>query len=561
MIQYAGRMVVELYRRCRIGFFVLLLLASLGVANAGTLAVEKQGLVVPLITDLPKGLVLDWPQLEQFYETQQQSFVWHDEGQLNARGRMLFEWLASSVQQGLNPRDYHVDRLRYLLNSFQPSHRFLRELLLTEGYLRLAKDMRLGSTDPQLVDPQWQLAGDQFDPLALLVDALRDHSLSALLAKLKPTSAAYWRLAQALNYYRAIQVYGGWDSLQGEQILRPGARHAHVADLRRRLEVEQRWPQQPVNDADYFDQSLAADLRQFQRRMGLKDDGILGKDTRQALNVSVETRIAQIRLNLERWRWLPNELAARYLLVNTAGFEIELIDQGRTLFHVRTVNGRKERQTPSFNSTVTHLVFNPQWTVPRSIAVKDILPKLQSDHEYLQHKRMSVYERIGGEWQEVDASQIDWLAYHEDNFPFVLKQEAGAGNSLGRIKFHMPNQHDIYLHDTSAPGLFNRQSRALSSGCIRVESADQLARLLMQDHTTQELSVDELLDSDNTHLTSLVNPIPVYLTYFTSWVDESGQIHFRPDIYHRDWQLMMSMGEGMGHFTAEYAASPAGASL
>ncbi|MES9859513.1 MAG: L,D-transpeptidase family protein [Candidatus Thiodiazotropha sp. LLP2] len=540
---------------------MLLFLASFGVANSAPRLVEKQGLVVPLITDLPKGLGLDWPQLELFYETQQQRFVWHDESQLNTRGKMLFEWLASSVQQGLNPRDYHVDQLRYLMNSFQPSHSFLRELLLTEGYIRLAKDLRLGSIDPQLVDPQWQLSGDQFDPLALLVEALQENNLSVLLTKLKPESVAYWRLAKALNYYRAIQVYGGWKSLTGEQTLRPGDHHVHVSALRRRLAVEQHRPQQPVDDAEYFDQSLAADLRQFQRRMGLKDDGILGKDTRQALNVSVETRIAQIRVNLERWRWLPNELASRYLLVNTAGFEIELIDKGRTLFHVRTVNGRKERQTPSFDSLVTHLVFNPQWTVPRSIAVKDMLPKLQVDEEYLQQKRISVYRRVEGEWQEVDGSQIDWLAYHQDNFPFVLKQEAGAGNSLGRIKFHMPNQHDIYLHDTSSPGLFNRQSRAFSSGCVRVESADQLARLLMEDQTFQELSIDELLDSDNTHLTSLANPIPVYLTYFTSWVDESGQVNFRPDIYHRDWQLMMSMGEGMGHFTAEREATAVETSL
>ncbi|MES9852635.1 MAG: L,D-transpeptidase family protein [Candidatus Thiodiazotropha sp. L084R] len=540
---------------------MLLFLASFGVANSAPLLVEKQGLVVPLITDLPKGIGLDWPQLELFYETQQQRFVWHDESQLNARGKMLFEWLASSVQQGLNPRDYHVDQLRYLMNSFQPSHSFLRELLLTEGYLRLAKDLRLGSIDPQLVDPQWQLSGDQFDPLTLLVEALQENNLSVLLTKLKPESEAYWRLSKALNYYRAIQVYGGWKSLTGEQTLRPGDHHVDVSALRRRLAVEQHRPQQLVDDAEYFDKSLATDLRQFQRRMGLKDDGILGKDTRQALNVSVETRIAQIRVNLERWRWLPNELASRYLLVNTAGFEIELIDEGRTLFHVRTVNGRKERQTPSFDSLVTHLVFNPQWTVPRSIAVKDMLPKLQVDEEYLQQKRISVYRRVEGEWQEVDGSQIDWLAYHQDNFPFVLKQEAGAGNSLGRIKFHMPNQHDIYLHDTSSPGLFNRQSRAFSSGCVRVESADQLARLLMEDQTFQELSIDELLDSDNTHLTSLANPIPVYLTYFTSWVDESGQVNFRPDIYHRDWQLMMSMGEGMGHFTAEREATAVETSL
>jgi murein L,D-transpeptidase YcbB/YkuD len=540
---------------------VICFTVSLGAANAGNLMVEQQGLVVPIESDLPPGMIFDWQRLERFYETQQQRYVWHDGKRLNALGEKLFNWLASSVQEGLNPHDYHVDHLRYLADSEQPGHQFLRELLLTEGYFRLATDLRLGSVDPREVDPLWLLPSDQFDPLEYLVQALRLNNLPAYLAALKPNSEAYRRLIQALNHYRAIQVYGGWQSLNGERMLRPGDRHAEVPALRKRLAAERRWPQQSVDDPELFDQGLAADLRQYQRRLGLKDDGILGKATRRALNVPIETRIAQIRANLERWRWLPNELESRYLLVNTAGFEIILVDQGRTLFHRRTVNGRKERQTPSLFSQVTHLVFNPQWTVPRSIAVQDMLPKLQSDREYLQHKQLRVYQFIGDDWREVDSSGIDWLSYHPDNFPFVLKQDAGSGNSLGRIKFYMPNRYAIYLHGTSAPALFSRQTRAFSSGCVRVESADRLAQLLMQDQTIQYSSIEQLLNSDQTHMTPLVAPMPIYLTYFTSWVDESGQVHFRSDIYQRDWQLMLAIGKGMAHLTAEYASAPVGASL
>ena len=547
------------YRFFRIA---LCLVVPWGALNAGSLVVEQQGFQVPVATDLSPGVALDWPLIERFYQTQQHRFVWHEEEQLNQRGQILFDWLASSAQEGLNPQDYHVDRLRYLADSVQPGHRFLREILLTEGYFRLAMDLRRGRYDPQTVDPLWLLPANRFDPLDLLVTALQRDDLPGLLATLRPKSEAYRRLAEALNHYQAIRIYGGWRPLKGEQTLRPGDRHGDVAALRERLAAELRRPREPVADPQYFDQSLAASLRRYQRRLGLQDDGILGRETREALNVSVETRIAQIRANLERWRWLPNELESRYLLVNTAGFEIVLMDQGRAVFHRRTVNGRQERQTPSFVSQVTHLVFNPQWTVPRSIAVKDMLPKQQADRDYLRDKRIRVYERSGQAWREVDSSEIDWLQYHSENFPFVLRQDAGEGNSLGRIKFHMPNRHAIYLHDTPARGLFRRLNRAFSSGCVRVESADRLAHLLMQGQEVPlSLSVERFLSSEITRTASLTEPVPVYLAYFTSWVDESGQVHFRPDIYHRDMHLMLAMGEGMGRLTAGRVPGMESASL
>jgi murein L,D-transpeptidase YcbB/YkuD len=561
-IHYWVSKLMRLKKGYRTGLAILLVLSALSVTYAATLTLEKRGLVTPIQTALPVGVDFDWVSLERFYQTQGHRFVWHDNEQLNPNGRLLFEWLAASVEEGLNPSDYYVDHLRYLTTPLLPGHYFLRELMLTEGYLRLASDLRLGSVDPNDVDPQWLLPADPFDPLDQLVKALQADDLARLLLSFKPSNQAYSRLTGALNHYRAIEVFGGWHSLPGDQVLRPGDSHTEVAALRERLAIEQRRQRLSVDDPNYFDQGLAADLRQFQRRFGLQDDGILGKATRQALNVPVASRIAQIRVNLERWRWLPNELASRYLLVNTAGFEIVLIDQGRTLFHRRTINGSRERQTPSFNSQITHLVFNPHWTIPRSIAVKDILPKLQSDSGYLERRRIKVLQRKENEWQAIDPAVINWLAYHERNFPFVLQQQAGAGNSLGRIKFHMPNQYDIYLHDTSAPGLFKRQTRALSSGCVRVESADQLAKLLMEGKGDQGIQIDRMLDSDQTHTTSLIEPIPIYLTYFTSWVDESGQVHFRPDVYRRNWRLMMAIGEGMAGLAADSSPTPSvGASL
>jgi murein L,D-transpeptidase YcbB/YkuD len=217
------------------------------------------------------------------------------------------------------------------------------------------------------------------------------------------------------------------------------------------------------------------------------------------------------------------------------------------------VNGREERQTPSFSSRVTHLVSNPQWTVPRSIAVEDMLPRQQRDRDYLKSRLIRVYARFDGNWDEIDPDGIPWEIYHENNFPFVLVQDAGLRNSLGQIKFHMPNPHQIFLHDTPAPGLFERPNRALSSGCIRVEAAELLARLLLgYGQQSQNSRWQQSLLDGETEITPLARPMPIYLAYFTSWVDASGDIHFRPDIYHRNTALLLAVGEGVKHVTARH---------
>ncbi|MEW8468863.1 MAG: L,D-transpeptidase family protein [Candidatus Thiodiazotropha sp.] len=308
-----------------------------------------------------------------------------------------------------------------------------------------------------------------------------------------------------------------------------------------------------VSDPYHYDDALIPAVKAFQLRHGLAADGIVGSATLRSLNEPIENRIARIRANLERWRWLPHELESQHLMVNTAGFEISLINEGRVVFHKRTVNGRQERQTPSFSSRVTHLVTNPLWTVPRSIAVKDMLPRLQQDSGYLASKQIRLYGRLEGQWIEVDPHPIPWQEYHENNFPFVLKQDPGSRNSLGRIKFHMPNPHQIFLHDTPARGLFERPNRAYSSGCVRVEGAEQLAGLLI-DHGQRSQSgwLRRALHSGETLIEPLSKPMPVYLTYFTNWVDPSGEIHFRPDIYQRDTALMLAIGEGMEQMTARH---------
>jgi murein L,D-transpeptidase YcbB/YkuD len=537
-------------------WYGILLSFSFSVCEAAE-AVEHtpsmQPLVVPIETALQKGLVIDWPQIERLYDEQKQSFIWHHEGQLTDQGRQIFDWLAAADQEGLNASDYHVDYLHGLIDNPSSNVLVYRELLLTDGYFKLARDLRLGRFDPQSIDPYWMLPGEAFDPVDALVSALSGGDLVALLDSLRPNNSAYLQLKQALERYRHIQARGGWETVQADKTLRPGDTDPAIIDLRQRLRADSILVQGGVSAPNHFDPKLVSAVKLYQRRLGLQEDGIVGSATLQSLNDPIERRIAQIRANMERWRWLPHELAPQHLMVNTAGFEISLVNKDQVVFHKRTVNGRLERQTPSFSSQVTHLVMNPLWTVPRSIAVEDILPRLQQDNDYLASKGFRLYARSDGTWHEIDPLGIDWQNFHENNFPFVLKQDAGSVNSLGRIKFHMPNTHQIYLHDTPAKGLFAQPNRAFSSGCVRVESADQLAQLLVEyAEQPKKRWLQQALRSGETQMTALAKPMPVYLAYFTSWVDPEGGINFRPDIYQRDTALMLVMGEGVGSITAQH---------
>lgn len=540
----------------------LLLVFVSGLGRAETPPGGEQDFVVPVEGGILQSLSIDWPRLEGFYEARQGNLVWHDGGELNTRGRLLYRWLASSDREGLSPADYHVNHLRHLMDDDMPDHRLLRELLLTDGYFLLARDLSLGHLDPRTVDPLWLLPDDPFDPLDALADALERNRLAELLHSLAPANDAYVRLREALARYRAIQGAGGWPRLDTDHTLRPGADDPEVVSLRERLDAERGASWEAVVEPSHFDEALRETVRRYQQRHGLQDDGVVGPETLRALNVPVETRITQLLINLERWRWLPRELAPEYLMVNAAGFEIELVAQDRVVFHKRTVNGTQVRQTPSIGSRVTHLVANPQWTVPRTIAVQDMLPRLQADSGYLQKNRIRVYRHNGGNWEEVDPSIIDWSPYHEDNFPFVLRQDAGAGNSLGRVKFHMPNPYAVFLHDTPAVGLFQRANRALSSGCVRVEGAGQLARLLSREtNASDEAAFTRALESGETLITPLDRPVPVYLTYFTSWVDASGEVNFRPDVYHRDSRLMLALGGELERMTAHHESGAGASSL
>lgn len=288
-------------------------------------------------------------------------------------------------------------------------------------------------------------------------------------------------------------------------------------------------------EKDFFDDTLKNAIVQFQKRHGLEPDGIVGQETMAEINVPIEERIRQIELNLKRWRMIPFNAEDRYIVINIAAFELKVIEGGRPIMKMKVIVGRDYRQTPVFSSEITSITINPYWRVPYSIAVKDILPELRKDPGYLDKKHIKVINSNGKEAFEVSANSINWKNISEIDFNYRLRQEPGPLNALGRLKFNIPNQYGIYLHDTPAQALFKKARRGFSSGCIRLERPVDIAvYLLSNDSDWSREKILEAIKSKKTKTIIFKRPIPVHIVYMTAWVSEDGLLNFRQDIYGRD---------------------------
>ena len=483
----------------------------------------------------------DWEALRAVYRERPEPLLWHaPTGELSDAGLELLQFILESGRHGLEPRAYHLDNLgNPLLTRAQRIAR--NDLLLSDGFLRLARHLAQGELDPGSVDPLWKIPRQPVDPGALLRQALEQQDPVAVLRSLAPQNEDYQRLQQALAEYRELADQAPWPSLPPTPLVRPGDRSPLIPLLRRRLAASGHLLNDGSEDPTLYDPLLQATVESFQHQHGLKTDAIIGPDTRAALNVTAQQRVAQIRANLERWRWLPRQLGDRYILVNIGGYQVQLVEQGRVQLEKRAIIGRPLRSTPSFATRITHLVANPTWTVPWRIAVEDLLPEQKRDSEYLLRKNIQVQQRGEEGWIDQDPAMIDWTGYNRYHFPFRLRQAPGDGNSLGRIKFHMPNPYSIYLHDTPAQSLFQHPVRDFSSGCVRVEGIRELAEHLYTQADGQQQPLGEVLDARQPRYLRLERPIDVFLVYFTSWVDLKGKTQFRPDIYNLDAPLTLAL--------------------
>ena len=453
-----------------------------------------------------------------------------------ARAAQLLALVEGSRADGLEPRDYHLAALRADREDSAD-----RELLCTDSLIRLAYSLYFGKVDPRSFDPQWNFARtlDGIDPPRALEALVTAPSLGDALYAYAPQLPEYRGLRKALAHYRALRDAGGWPPQPAGPTLRPGMRDARVAALRARLALAGDLASAGAADPALYDDALEQAVTQFQRRHGLDPDGLTGRRTRAALDVGVQARIDQIRVNLERLRWVAQDLKGEYLLVDVAGFRARLVLGGQTAWTSRVVVGRPYRETPEFRATMRYIVLNPSWTVPPTILEEDIVPKLARDPGLLAREHMKVLDLRGN---EVDPASVDWAQYAGRTLPYQIVQAPGGGNPLGRLKFMFPNGHDVYLHDTPARELFDKSERAFSSGCIRVEQPLALALLLLDDpRRWSEQTLEEEIASGETRSLFVKRKVPVMLLYWTAVADENGSVEFHPDLYQRDAPVLKGL--------------------
>jgi L,D-transpeptidase YcbB len=402
----------------------------------------------------------------------------------------------------------------------------------------LGYHLRFGKVDPTALDPNWNSSRelDGEDPAVTIQSAIDAPSLRDFAARVIPRAFLYERFKKALADYRAIEANGGWPNVPAGPTLRPNGSDERVPALAARLAVTGDLPPDFVPAAGtMYAGSLVDGVRNFQARHGLGPDGIVGAATLAELNVPVAERVEQIRANLERVRWVFYDPESEFLVVNIAGFRLYLLRRGDVVWRTRVQVGRPYRQTPIFKAEMTYLVVNPTWTVPPGILRNDILPAVRRNPDYLASRNIELFDQND---MLVDPATVDWS---RRSFPYRFVQRPGADNALGRIKFMFPNEHSVYLHDTPSLDLFDRDSRAFSSGCIRVENPFELAEQLLGARARDRL--DAVVASGRTQTVFLDKPMTVTLLYWTVEPDAEGRVTFLPDVYERDADVIAALAE------------------
>lgn len=456
-----------------------------------------------------------------FYESNGFEPVWSA-----ARQNALLSSLRNAGQHGLPAERYQAGALEQRLLASSPQ---VAEIEAGKAFLAYARDVSSGILEPRKIDRDIVIRPPRPEAAALLSGLAEAADPMAFFDGLAPQDKQYKRLLEEKHRLRALIVEGGWgEAVPAGRTLKPGQSAARVTAMRARLA---RMDGVDYGEDPLFDDALVEAVKAFQTRHGLNADGVAGPRTLAAINASVEDRLAQVFVNLERQRWLSQTRGERHIFVNQADFSVAVIENGEEIFWSRTVIGKNKHRTQEFNDVMTHLVINPTWHVPRSIATEEMLPKLRRNPGALGGS-FDVMTRNG---TRVNPRFVNFAQFNEQNFPFIIKQRPSGGNALGRVKFMFPNQFNIYLHDTPAKSLFNRDARAYSHGCVRVQRPFELAYTLLGPQSENpEGLFKSLLNSGRERRLNLEKPVPIYLTYHSAWVDDAGQPQYREDIYGRD---------------------------
>lgn len=466
-----------------------------------------------------------------------------DGWQSNAKG--MLNYLADLPRHGLDPSNYHFAALKGLHQDTTLASRIHGDLLMSDAFVSLVNDLSRGATGRND-------QGGRAQSLLLRLKPTDDpgREFDGLL----PKHPEYWALSHALHQVLSDSDEHTPAPLLASGLIKPGQHHPIIPTLRQRLRESGDYaPAVRESDQQEFSVALSDAVARFQARNGLDADGIIGPSTLDALNRSRTDIIDTISLNLERWRQAPADFGDSYVRVNIAGQQLEYHHEQEHVLRMKVIVGRPDRPTPTTQSEINEIVFNPDWTVPQRIAVVDKLPIIKRNPQYLTERGYTLSSGWSEDAPRVDPLSVDWSRINRNNFPFVLRQQPGPDNALGQVKFLFPNEYSVYLHDTPSRGLFERGERLFSSGCVRLDEPMALAQALVRDHTDAAWS--DMAHARDTRHVRLTNRVPVYLQYWTAWVDPDGSLQLRKDVYQHDNVMMNALRNQGAYRSAEQLAA------
>lgn len=472
------------------------------------------------------------------------------EGQLRLATEELGDLILAvreSVFDGLNPADYDVAHLEALAarrlsgSAADPSLEGQTAEAMLRSFLKLAFDLRYGRADIAGFDESWHFdrTVDPDSMVAELERTLAQGSVRQALRALRPRDPVYAGLREHLALYLRVRDTGGWAAVPPGPPIVPGAKDDRIPRIRETLSVLRDLPLPASRTSIVYDEILVASVARFQERHGLRVTDTVDAATVKAMSIPVERRIETLRANLERARWFLRYQPDTALFVNIPTFDARLVAGDSVRWAGRVQVGMANRRTPVLHSTIRHIEFNPLWTVPKTILEKDIIPRMARGSNIVKRKNLVMYDFRGN---PVDPLAVDWSTFSKaERFPYLLRQDPGAGNALGRVKFFLPNEHGIFLHDTPSKYLFAKEQRAFSSGCVRVERPFELASALLDDREWTPAELRTIVLEGKTRTIPLRRAVPVVLTYWTATIDHAGRLVWYDDVYASDTAVLVAL--------------------
>ncbi|DAB30615.1 MAG TPA: hypothetical protein CFH84_03065 [Sulfurimonas sp. UBA12504] len=481
------------------------------------------------------------------------TLVWFDASlRLHESAHELIEEIQNSYEEGLSPKRYHSKEIekniiKIAQNTFTNPQEKIKiynrlDLLLSDAYLTLAYELYYGFTNWEAFEKgttdtkfEWERTQKSaLSPVAYLLKNLKQNSISDSLKILNPDFSEYKRLKEALQFYKKLDAKGGWRAIPFGSPIRINQRDTRVIEIKKRLFLsddleEMAYPENVV----YDEVNVIKAIKFLQQRHNLEPDGLIGTKTISALNIPPSVIIKKIILNMERFRWLGRGLenSAGYIDINIPAFRMRVYEYAQKVMQMPIIVGKKERATPILSSSLSYAVLHPTWTAPQTIVKEDILAN-GNMQEYLQDHNMRVFTMQEGAKVDVNPDEVEWAEYaQKESVPFLFRADAGKSNPLGEVKFMFNNKYSIYMHDTNQPALFEKKSRAFSSGCIRLYEPIKFLKYLLEKDTMKSLLAQEEVPDQ---IVQIKKKLPIIIRYMTVEVDVGNKIHLFEDVYGYD---------------------------